>query len=345
MHKQANPDNSIQSPEAMLGRMIGGFMVTQMIYQATKLGIADLLKDGPKSIDTLAESAGAHPKALYRLMRALASVGIFAETDDCHFQLTSLAGYLRSEFPGSMRNFALWAGETFTWRPFGELLHSVKTGKPAFKHVFHTGIMDYLAGNAEASRIFNQVMTERAGPTAAAVCAAYDFSGINKLVDVGGGHGILITTILKANPLLRGVVFDLPSVVDGAKDILKREGVADRCEIVPGNFFESVPVEGDTYILSSVIHDWDDDHALTILKNVRQSMPKDGKLLLVEYLIQPGNDPFPGKISDIIMLVTENGLERTEAEFRALLDTAGFTLTNIIQTQSPMSVVEGTPAH
>jgi hypothetical protein len=339
MRKQNSLDSTTQPPEPALGKMIGGFMVTQMIYVATKLGIADLLKDGPKNIDTLAESAGAHPRALYRLMRGLASVGIFAETDERRFDLTPLAALLQAGVPGSMRNFALWAGEAFTWRPFGGLLHSVKTGKPAFKHIFDMGIMDYLAQNAEASQIFNQVMTERAGPTAAAVCAAYDFSGINKLVDVGGGHGILITTILKANPHLRGIVFDLPSVAEGAKDLLKREGVADRCEVVPGNFFESVPVEGDAYILSSVIHDWDDDHAITILKNIRQNMPKDGKLLLVDYVIQPGSQPHPGKISDIIMLVTENGLERTEAEFRALLERAGFKLTNIIPTQSPMSVI------
>ena len=343
MHKQGNPDSASPQPEAVLARMIGGFMVTQMIYVAAKFGVADLLKDGPKSIEKLTESTGAHPRALYRLMRGLASTGIFAETDDHRFELTPLAVLLRTEVPGSMRNFALWAGEAFTWRPFGELLHSVRTGEPAFKHVFDIGIMDYLAQNTEASEIFNQVMTERAGPTAAAVCAAYDFSGINKLVDVGGGHGILITTILKANPHLQGVVFDLPSVVEGTADIIKREGMADRCEIVPGDFFESVPVVGDAYILSSVIHDWDDDHALEILKNVRQNMPKDGKLLLVEYVIQPGNEPHSGKISDIIMLVTENGLERTEAEFRALLKRAGFKLTSTIQTPSPMSVIESIP--
>jgi hypothetical protein len=342
MHKQNHPDSGSPPPEAALGKMIGGFMVTQMIYVATKLGIADLLKDGPKSIGTLAESTGAHPQALYRLMRGLASTGIFAETEDHHFQLTPLATLLQAGVPGSMRNFALWAGEAMTWRPFGELLHSVRTGKPAFKQVFDMGIMDYLAQNAEASEIFNQVMTERAGPTAAAVCAAYDFSGVDKLVDVGGGHGILITTILKATPHLHGVVFDLPSVVEGAAGLIEQEGVADRCEIIPGNFFESVPVAGDAYILSSVIHDWDDDHAITILKNIRQNMPKDGRLLLVEYVIQPGNEPFPGNISDIIMLVTENGLERTEAEFRTLLEKAGFKLTNIIQTQSAMSVIEAT---
>jgi len=345
MHKQNKLDNTSSRPETTLGRMIGGFMVTQMIYVATKLGIADLLKDGPKSIERLAESVEADPRSLYRLMRGLASVGIFAETDDRHFELTPLATFLQTRAPGSMRNFALWAGEALTWRPFGELLHSVKTGKPAFKHVFDTGIMDYLAGDAEASQIFNQVMTERAAPTAAAVCAAYDFSGVKRLVDVGGGHGILITTILKANPHLRGVLFDLPSVVEGAKGLLEREGVADRCEIVPGNFFESVPVEGDAYILSSVIHDWDDERALTILRNIRENMPKDGKLLLVEYVILPGDEPHPGKISDVIMLVTENGLERTEAEFRALLEMAGFKLTGIIPTESRMSVMEGTPVH
>jgi hypothetical protein len=340
MQKQNHPDSVDQPPEAILGKMIGGFMVSQMIYVATKLAIADLLRDGPRSIDALAESTGVHPQALYRLMRGLASTGIFAETGNRHFELTPLAALLQAGVPGSMRNFALWAGEALTWRPFGELLHSVKTGEPAFKHIFDMGIMDYLAQNTEASQIFNQVMTERAGPTAAAVCAAYDFSGIKRLVDVGGGQGILISTILKANPHLHGVVLDLPSVVEGAASLIEQEGVADRCEVVPGDFFGSVPVVGDAYILSSVIHDWDDDHAVTILKNVRQSMPKHGRLLLVEYVIQPGNDPFPGKISDIIMLITENGLERTEAEFRALLERAGFGLTNIIQTESPVSVIQ-----
>jgi hypothetical protein len=342
MTKQ-NDNRSTTPPDAVLKQMIGGGMVTQMIYVAAKLGIADLLKDGPKDSDALAESTETHPQTLYRLMRTLASIGIFAESKDRQFILTPLAIPLQADAPGSVRNFALWAGEVWTWQLFGELLYSVRTGKPVFTRIFGQGIDEYFAQNPESAKIFNQLMLERTQPNAVAVAEAYNFSKIDKLVDVGGGCGILLTTILKENPHLSGVLFDLPHVIKETRDTIEQEGVINRCELVSGDFFETVPVGGDAYILSQVIHDWDDDQAITILKNCRRHMPMNGRLLLLEYVILPDNAPSPGRISDIIMLVTEGGRERTELEFRALFETAGFRLTNIIPTQSGINVIEGVP--
>jgi len=342
MTKQNN-DRNMPPPNAVLKQMIGGGMVTQMIYVAAKLGIADLLRDGPKDSDTLAKSSKTHPQSLYRLMRTLASIGIFTENENRQFELTPLAKLLQADTPDSVRNFALWAGEMWTWQLFGELLYCVRTGNPAFKYIFGQGIDEYLAQNPEAAEIFNQLMLARTKPNAVAVSTAYDFSKVDKLVDVGGGYGILLTTILKENPHVSGVLFDLPHVIKNARGIIEQEGVIGRCELVSGDFFETIPVDGDTYILSQVIHDWDDDQAITILKNCRRQMPINGRLLLIEHVILSDNSPSPGKISDIIMLVTEGGRERTRLEFQPLFEAAGFRLTNIFPTQSVISVIEGVP--
>lgn len=331
------------SPPLTLLEMMTGYRISQSIYVVAVLGIADLLKDGPKSSDELATSVGANPDALYRVLRTLASVGVFAEVDHRHFTLTPLAATLQTGVPGSFRGAAIFFGDDQNWRPWGELLYSVKTGKPAFEHVFGTGYFEWAFQHAEASDIFSAAATATTGPESVAVAAAYDFSGFRTIVDVGGGKGALMAAILKAYPRMRGVLFDHPHVIAGARDLLEREGVSARCELVAGDFFASVPEGGDAYVLKSVIHDWDDARSATILRNCHRAMKEQGKLLVVERLILPGNEPSYSKLLDLQMMVLVGGRERTEAEFRALFATAGFRLTRVIPTQTPtgFNVIEG----
>ena len=322
--------------------MINGARYTQLIYVVAKLGIADLIKDGPKNSEELANDVGVHPRNLYRVLRALASLGIFAETTDGKFQLTPKAEPLQSNVPGSVRALATIMGEKWLWRPWGELLHTVKNGQPSFDRIFGMDFWEYLASDREAGETFNQGMTDRSATELTLVLAAYDFSDRSKIVDVGGGQGALINGILKAYPQMHGVLFDLPHVVKEARAVAEAEGIADRCEIVGGSFFEGVPTGADTYILQAVIHDWDDNHSLTILQNCRKAIASNGKLLIVDCVILPGNDPFQGKIGDINMMVTLGAQERTEAEFQLLLTAAGFKISRLIPTPS-RSIIEALP--
>lgn len=346
---QDDPKTRDQVPAVpALRLMITGFMVTQSIYVAAKLGIADLLKDGPKSCDELANAVRAHPDALCRMLRALASMGIFAENQNGHFELTPLAMPLQTGVPGSLRAWAVMMGEEWVWRPWGELLYSVRTGEIAFDRVFAMGLFDYLSRNPEAGETFNEGMTASPMQPASAVVAAYDFSRINTIVDVGGGHGAQIAAILKANPHTSGILFDLPHVIEGARSLLEVEGVAARCELVGGDFFQSVPISGGAYILKAVIHDWDDDRSIAILKNCYRAMTNSGKLLLVERVMparieQSAVFHLLARFDLHMMVFNAGGRDRTETEFRALLDAAGFKLTNIFPTQSMSSIIEGVP--
>ena len=327
-------------PTTSLLQKVTGTWVAQAISVVAKLGTADVLADGPKGADQLAEAAHVHAPSLYRVLRTLASVGIFAEGNDGRFRLTPLAEPLRSDAPGSLRSFAIMLGEEWHWRPWGHLLHSVTTGQPAFEHAYGTEFFDYLAGQPEAAAIFDAAMTSRSNQDNDAVPAAYDFSGIRTVVDVGGGRGSFLASILRANPEMRGILFDQPHVLAGARQLVETAGLGGRCDLVAGDFFESVVDGGDAYILKKVIHDWDDDRAVQILERCREAMPADGRLLLVETVIPPGNDPSFGKLLDLHMLVWTGGKERTEAEYRVLLATAGFGLTRIVPTGSPVSVIE-----
>jgi len=338
----SSQNDSDTSSRQQLQDMINGFKVTQLIYVVAKLGIADLLELRPRSAGELAEAVGAHPRNLYRVLRALASVGIFSEGEDGRFQLTPLAEPLRSDVPGSTRNMAAIWGEEWMWRPWGELLNSVKTGETAFVHAYSMGLWDYFDVNLDARETFDQAMTTRSGREVASVLAAYDFSGISKIVDIGGGHGTLITAILDAHPHLQGILFDLPDVVEGAGKIIEAGGLGNRCEIIGGDFFEGVPNDGDAYILQGVIHNWHDTPATAILKNVRKALGSNGRLLIVDGVIPTGNVPFAGKINDITMMVLPGALERTEAELRQLLDLSGFKLNNIFPAL-PRSVIEAVP--
>jgi hypothetical protein len=331
------------SSSESLRRMIGGFQVSQAIGVAAELGIADLLANGPRSSSELAQATGSHPRALYRLLRALAGVGIFTEVEPEQFGLTPMAEALQSDAPASQRGLARLAASDANWRAWGQFGYSVRTGETAFQQVHGMDVWGYRERHPEANAIFNAAMTSNSALPAAAIAAMYDFSGFGTLMDVAGGHGLLLTTILSANSLLRGILAEQPHVVASARPIVEQSGVADRCTVVDVDFFASVPSGADAYILKSIIHDWGNERALAILKNCRAAMGQDGTLLLAEAVIPPGDTPSPGKFVDLQMMVAEGGQERTETEYRALFEAAGFRLTRIVPTRSPFSVIEGKP--
>ncbi|MDQ3809571.1 MAG: acetylserotonin O-methyltransferase [Chloroflexota bacterium] len=330
--------DDVPAPVALL-RMMTGYWVSKALHVAAELGVADLLRDGPRPADELASACGAHPPALYRLLRALASVGVFTEGEGRRFALTPLAELLRSDRPDSMRALARMYGSE-QYRAWDGLLDSIRTGTPAFDRAFGASYFDYLARSPEAGAVFDQAMTGWTTQVADAVVEAYDFPASGTVVDVGGGRGLLLATILRARPNLRGVLFDLPHVVVGAQPLLAAAGVADRCTVVGGDFFASVPAGGAVYLLAQILHDWDDERCRVILANCRGAMRPDGKLLVVEQVLPPGDEPALGKWLDLHMLVLLTGRERTEAEYRALLGAAGFQLSQVMPTTSGASIVE-----
>jgi hypothetical protein len=325
---------------AQLLPMIFGYMTSQAISVAAKLGVADLLAKGAKTADQLAQTIGVKPRPLYRLLRALASVGVFAQDEAGRFSLTPLAEPLRSDAPDSLRALAIFFGADWHWRVWSELCYSVETGQPGFEHIYNKAYFDYLAENPEPARVFNDAMTSFSGSVSAAVIDAYDFTGITKLVDVGGGHGLFLSSILQKYPQMKGVLFEAPFVAEGAGDAIKERGLTGRCEVVGGDFFASAPAGGDAYIMKHIVHDWDDEHALTILQNCHRAMTENGKLLVVEMLIPESNAPSLGKFLDLEMLLFLHSYERTEAEYGALFERAGFRLTRIVPTRMPHGVIE-----
>ena len=336
---------STASPAVVLRRLSTGFWISKAIAVAAELGIADQLKAGPKTIDELAQAVDAHPGALYRLLRAIASVGVFAEEGLGRFALTPLAALLLTDAPQSWRAAAVMNGEPWVWQPWGELLYSVKTGNPAFDHTFGLEFDAYLAQQRDAADTFQAFMDVATGEEALAVAPAYDFSGLRTVVDVGGGRGALLGATLQANPHLHGVLFEAPHVIATARAALEAQGVADRCEFVAGDFFEALPSGGDAYLLKWVLVSWDDERAVTILHNCLRAMGESGRLLVVERLIPAGNEPFYGKLADLNLLVLYRGRHRTEAEYRTLFARAGFALSRILPTHSPteFSIIEGLP--
>jgi len=327
-------------PQAVLTQMITGSLGSQAIYVAAKLGIADLLAGGPKNVDELAKAADADASSLYRVLRALASFGVFTEQSDRVFALNPTAELLRSDSPSSLRDLAIFMGEDWHWKVWGQTLYSVRTGQAAWKQVHGQEVFPYFAANGEASKIFDRAMTSLSNLAIKAVVEAYDFSGVESLVDIAGGHGRLLTAILDANPLLKGVLFDLPHVIEGAKENETIKAAASRCELTTGDFFVAVPAGADAYIMKHIIHDWDDGRALQILSNIRKVMKPNGRVLLVESVITPANEQDFGKLLDIEMLVSPGGKERTAAEYDELFARAGLRLTRIVPTKSPYSVIE-----
>jgi hypothetical protein len=280
-------------------------------------------------------------------MRALASLGVFKETGNRVFAQTPMSEALVTKPAGSMRAMALFCGDKAHMQAWGEMLHSVRTGETAFVKAKGEGFFPYIKKHPEIGEIFDQAMSSFASVTHGAVIKAYDFKPIKVLADIGGGHGSFLADIVKANERLRGILFDQPHVIEGAKKMgfISAKEVGGRIEAKGGSFFEGVPAGADAYMMKHIIHDWSDDHCRTILKHIQGVMPKDGKLLVVENVIRPGNDPDFGKFLDLEMLaMTDGGRERTEAEFAALFASAGFRLTRIVTTESPACVVEGAKA-
>ena len=333
------------SGQMTLMNLTAGKWISQAIAVATEFGIADLLKDRPRTVADIARTVNASEDGVYRLLRALASVRLFAETGSRRFRLTPLGRLLRTDSSQALGGYAQFVGDQSTWLPWGELRHSVRTGEPAFDRVFAMPIFEYFAKMPESAAVFDAAMTSISTWESKAVVAGYDFSGINTLVDVAGGHGLMIATILKANRKMRGILFDLPYVTAGATALLQSRGVADRCQIVSGDFFASVPDGADAYIMKHIIHDWDDDRAIQILKNCHLAMQPGGRVLIVEAVIPPGNRAHFGKLLDLEMLVlTPRGRERTQAEFRGLLKRSGFKLRRVVSTETHLSIVEGVRA-
>lgn len=327
-------------PAAHMMQIAVGCFPSQAAYVAAKLGIADLIKQGTTTVAELAEKTNTHERSLYRLLRSLAGVGIFAETEIRVFGLTPPAEFLLSDHPGSLRDVVIFMGEKWHWSVYGELLYSVQTGRVAWEKVHGLEVFPYLQQNPEEYEIFNRAMTSLSLNARPAIVEVYNFTGVKTLVDIAGGHGMLLSGFLKANPHLQGVLFDLPQVIEGAPALLEKEGVADRVKLESGDFFEAVTAGADAYMMKFIIHDWDDERAVKIMQNIHRDSTAEARLLLVEMVVPAWNEPHFSKIQDLEMLVSPGGLERTEQEYRDLLSQAGFELRRVIPTKSPLSIVE-----
>ena len=326
-----------------LQQLVWGKATTQCLFVAAKLGIADLLADGPRTVDALAAKTQTNAEALYRVLRLLASLDVFVEREPRQFALTPMAELLQADAPCSFRDYAIVHGSEWYNRAWAHLLYSVETNQPAFDHACGLSLFAFMEEHPAAATEFNNSMTALSRFEAAGVCAAYDFSGCETVVDVGGGHGRLLTDILAAYPLLHGILYDQPSVVDAARPELESSELSARCRVVGGDFFESVPAGGDRYLLKHIIHDWNDEKSVAILRNCRQAMNPDGKVLVVEGVMPPGNAPSNSKLWDVVMLaLTDGGRERTAEEYAELFGKAGLALSRVVPTNAVVSIVEGT---
>ncbi len=340
MNTAPQPVPDALPPHVQVIQMATGHWVSKIIYAAAKLELADRLADSPKSADELAGPTGANAPALHRLMRTLAGLGILTQLDGGRFGLTALGESLKKGRPGSAHETVLtMAGPTFV-TAFEEILHSVKTGDTGFAKAFGMPIFDYFAQHQDEASLFSQSMVGIHGGEPPAVAAAYDFSQFETIVDVGGATGNMLSAVLNAYEGPRGILYDLPHVVTDAPPSLEKSGISDRVTIETGSFFDTVPSGGDAYILSHIIHDWNEDQCLTILGNVRRAMKPGGKLLIVEFVLPEDDSPHFGKIADIIMLVVPGGQERTPTEYDGLLAKAGFKMTRVVSTETPVSIVE-----
>jgi hypothetical protein len=322
-----------------LFQMASAYWISQAIYVAAKFGIADVLKDSPKSGAEIARAVRADEDSLLRLMRVLCMLDVCRVTESEKFELTSLGGPLQSGVSGSLRSMVLTLGEVH-YRAWGHLCESVQTGHPGFRKVFGSEMFDFLAKNSEAGDTFNLAMTDFSALVAYAVLLSYDFSRMKSIVDVGGGYGKLLTSILEVYPDLQGVLVDLPAVISGASERIESLGCRDRCAAVAGNFLESLPRGADSYLLSGVIHDWNDPAAVRILKNCRNAMRSRGKVLVIECVVPDGDESSFSKLLDLNMMVMTGGRERTAGEFRDLFHAADLELNRIIPTASPLSILE-----
>jgi hypothetical protein len=327
-------------PAMNMSRLLGGFRVTQMLFAAAELKVAEALAEGALSVAELAGRVGAHPGSLRRLLRALAAHGVFTELEDGRFSTTPMAATLHAAAPGSLRAAALSYGQPWWWGAFGGLAHSVRTGEPAFERVNGEPLFAYLDHHPAAAGLFHGNMSAMTEPEAAAVAEAYDFGSVGQFLDVGGGQGTLTSALLSRWPNLRGTVFDQPSTLAG---IRLPENLRARCELVGGDFFEGIPPGADLYLLKDILHDWEDPQALAILQGCRRAMGSGSRLLVIERLMPPGNEPASVKEIDITMLVMTGGLERTFVEYEKLLTASGFTSPKAIPLPTGASLLEALP--
>src|SRR5689334_6189804 len=336
------PVNQPPVPEQIL-QIITNFWTSRAVYVFSKLGIPDLLASGPKTADELASATKTHAPSLYRVLRALATTGFVTATADGRFAQTPVSEALVTDAPGSLRWFTISELGQEHYPAWGNLMHSVKTGEIAFDNFFGADVWKYFQQNPEDAAIFNNSMSNMTAAVNEAITSLYDFSQFGTIVDIGGGHGGLITAILNKNSEVKGVLFDAPEVIDGARPKIEAAGLADRIETVAGDFFKAVPAGGDAYIMKWIIHDWDDEKAITILKNCRSRMKPNAKVIVVDSVVPENDEPDFSKFFDLNMMVMTGGKERTAKEFAELLDAAGFRLLRVIPTAMPTSIVEGEP--
>ena len=338
-HTSQQPD-----PAQSLFQLATGYILSAALQTAVKIDVAAHLANGPRSVSELAAATNTNEDALYRLLRALAMAGIFQETEGRRFAHTPASELLRGDRPG-LRDMALWITSPFHFRVYANTVDAVRTGKPAVETAVGMPVFDYFARDRDLSEIFNNAMTSFSAMVAPAALEVYDFSGIDVLVDVAGGHGGILTSILRKYLKMRGILMDVDHVIAGAQAKIDALNLQDRCQAVAGDFFKAVPAGGDAYIMKHIIHDWDDDRASVILKNIRMALAgqSTGRLLLLEAVIQPGNVPDFAKLLDLEMLMMPGGRERTAEEFRALFARSGFEMTRIVPTASPLNVIEARP--
>jgi ubiquinone/menaquinone biosynthesis C-methylase UbiE len=325
-------------PPAQLMNFIVGKWISKPIYVAAELGIADMLAEGPKNIEELAQASQSHAPSLYRMMRALASIGIFSETKAKRFELTPMADYLKT---GAMRSMALMFNSDWSDKAWGCFMDSVKTGVTAFEKAHGMPVSEWLEINPRAAEVFNEANAVKSANSHRAIVDVYDFSGINELTDVGGGLGVLMAEILIANPLIEGIVADIPSVIQKTERMIQARGIEDRCQAVECDFFKKIPYGSDAYLMSNILHDWPDKQCQIILTNCHRAMKTESRLLVLEMVIPPGNEPSVAKLLDLEMLVTTGGRERTKAEFNNLFVSSGFKLSRIIPTKEGVCIIEG----
>lgn len=342
----APPDAAPLPPPAVLLRVLLGYGLARAVHAIVDLGVPDALRDGPRDADNLAASVGADGPALYRVLRALASAGLLTETAAGHFALTPVGDLLRSDVPRSLHAFSAYTAADFVRHAVDDLPRTVRTGASACEREQGLPFFAYLEAHPDDAAVFAAAMTSASATVIPAVLAAYDFSPIGTLIDVGGGHGSFLVALLQAHPTMRGVLVEQPSVVEGARRRLEAEGLGDRAEVVGGDFFTALPGGADAYLLKSIIHDWDDTRAIAILRQCRAAMPDAARVLVVDPVIPPGDQPSPNKLLDLLLLALlggGGGRERTEAEYRALFEAAGLRLVQAIPTASTSWLLEGTP--
>lgn len=343
MSAPANQLVNDQQPAARILQFITNFWSSRAVYVLAKLGIPDLLKSGPKTAEELASATKMHAPSLFRVLRALASIGVVSATDDGRFALSPVSELLVTDAPGSLRWFTISELGQEHYPAWGNLMHSIKTGEIAFDNFFGVDIWKYFQQNPEEEAVFQNSMSGVTAATNEQIRSLYDFSNFGTVVDVGGGHGGLMTSILQTNPKVKGILFDAPQVIADARQKVEAAGLADRCETVAGDFFKSVPAGGDLYMMKWIIHDWNDQQAVTILRNCRNQMQPGGKLIIVDCVVPENNEPDFSKFFDLNMLVMTGGKERTKKEFEQILSAAGFKLLRVIPTEVPTSIVEAEP--